>query len=259
MGLKSSRPRIAIISLILLMLLMMSLGCTIVIERPSRGQQKTILSPEARFILAPSRSAPLTPTVEPFLEVSPTFTPTTEVTPSPTITKIITPSTTPIPTASVIWPTSTPTSPPTASPIVYVVQSGDTLSAIAKRVGLDNYQIIADFNQLSNPSQIEIGQKLLIPQNKDAISTVPAATDNALPTGKGIVTSTIVSVPMLEPTVSTTGIPSPPIFTATLHPSRTAAAPPTTTPHPTKILSLTSLGVKPTVHPTSTPYSTPMR
>ena len=46
-------------------------------------------------------------------------------------------------------------------PIYYIVQKGDTLSAIAKRYDT-TYQAIAKLNGIKNPDLIEIGQKLKI-------------------------------------------------------------------------------------------------
>ena len=67
-------------------------------------------------------------------------------------------------------PTVAPTAPPTAAPSVgpaasfriYVVQSGDTLSAIASRFGT-TVQAIVNLNNLSDPGRLSIGQVLKIP------------------------------------------------------------------------------------------------
>lgn len=47
----------------------------------------------------------------------------------------------------------------------YVVESGDTLGAVSEHFygGADYYMAIAAFNDLANPNQIEVGQKLRIP------------------------------------------------------------------------------------------------
>ena len=45
---------------------------------------------------------------------------------------------------------------------VYVVQPGDTLSAIAQRNGT-NWQTLAALNQLANPNLITVGQKITLP------------------------------------------------------------------------------------------------
>jgi LysM repeat protein len=47
---------------------------------------------------------------------------------------------------------------------VYVVKSGDTLSGIAKKYGT-TYQVLAKFNNISNPNVIKLGQKIKIPKD----------------------------------------------------------------------------------------------
>lgn len=46
--------------------------------------------------------------------------------------------------------------------IVYVVKSGDTLSGIAAKYGT-TYQILAQYNNISNPNAIKVGQSIRIP------------------------------------------------------------------------------------------------
>lgn len=50
----------------------------------------------------------------------------------------------------------------TTDPPVYVVQAGDTLSAIAARYGISVPQLVSA-NQLSDPDRLAIGQRLVIP------------------------------------------------------------------------------------------------
>jgi LysM repeat protein len=70
--------------------------------------------------------------------------------PSPTLAS---PSTSPSPT-----PTPVPT------PLVYVVQSGDTLSKIAKRFGVSLDALIeANKDRITNPDRINIGDQIVIP------------------------------------------------------------------------------------------------
>lgn len=59
-------------------------------------------------------------------------------------------------------PTATPAPAPTRGTIQYTVQSGDTLSGIAKRFGVTTQQIIAATPGL-NPDRLSIGQTLNIP------------------------------------------------------------------------------------------------
>ncbi len=51
----------------------------------------------------------------------------------------------------------------------YIVQPGDTLSAIAYRFGLD-MQTLADANDIRNPANLQVGQKLRIPGLEGIIS-----------------------------------------------------------------------------------------
>lgn len=55
--------------------------------------------------------------------------------------------------------------------VVYTVQSGDTLSAIALKyygsAGRDSYMRIAEHNNIDNPDLIRVGQQLVIPGSPD--------------------------------------------------------------------------------------------
>jgi LysM repeat protein len=91
---------------------------------------------------------------------SPTPTPTRP--PVATPTPLVTPSPTPVPTATPIPATPRPTPVPRPTPRTYVVQSGDSLSAIASRFGT-TVQAIIDANGLKDPNILSIGQLLIIP------------------------------------------------------------------------------------------------
>jgi LysM repeat protein len=71
------------------------------------------------------------------------------------------PSPSPTPTAS---PTAPPTPSPTVAPTtrVHVVQRGENLSKIAQQYGVTVAEIV-EANDLTNPSQINVGQELIIP------------------------------------------------------------------------------------------------
>jgi len=58
---------------------------------------------------------------------------------------------------------------PTPPPQVYVVQAGDTLSAIAQRFGCE-LQALVDANNLTNPNALQVGQSLHIPSTEIATS-----------------------------------------------------------------------------------------
>jgi nucleoid-associated protein YgaU len=68
--------------------------------------------------------------------------------------------------------TSTPTAEPTQEPeeIIYTIQSGDTLNGIAQQFapeGVSTAEMadrIAEANGITNPSSIQLGQELVIPQ-----------------------------------------------------------------------------------------------
>jgi len=81
------------------------------------------------------------------------------------------PEPTPTPTPT---PAPTPAPEPTpAEPVVYVVQSGDTLLAIARKFGVTTAQII-EANNISNPNRISVGQRLVIPTGEVAtVVTTP--------------------------------------------------------------------------------------
>ncbi len=60
---------------------------------------------------------------------------------------------------------------PTAPPQVYVVQAGDTLSAIARRFGTDLNELVKA-NNINNPNALQVGQQLRIPSTE--VETSPA-------------------------------------------------------------------------------------
>ncbi len=77
----------------------------------------------------------------------------------------------PVPPAQIPLPTlqPPPPPPPQREESVYVIQHGDTLSAIAKKFGTTVTAVVAA-NQVADPSRIFAGQRLLIPPP----ATVPA-------------------------------------------------------------------------------------
>lgn len=58
--------------------------------------------------------------------------------------------------------TGTSTSTASNGEVIYTVKSGDNLSAIAARYGT-TYQVLAKYNNISNPNVIRVGQKIKIP------------------------------------------------------------------------------------------------
>ncbi|MFA5689418.1 MAG: LysM peptidoglycan-binding domain-containing protein [Kiritimatiellales bacterium] len=67
---------------------------------------------------------------------------------------------------------------PSADDQTYSVQKGDTLSVIAAKYGT-TWKKLADYNGLTNPNQLRVGQKLNIPGALSAKSTTAAAPSSA--------------------------------------------------------------------------------
>jgi LysM repeat protein len=96
-----------------------------------------------------------TPSAAPTARPRATGTPSPTPSPSPTATASPTPVVTPPPTPA---PTPTPAPPQTR----YVVQSGDTLAAIAQRFGT-TVEALQAANGIADPDDIRVGQVLVIP------------------------------------------------------------------------------------------------
>ena len=60
-------------------------------------------------------------------------------------------------------PTATPTRKPVPTPVIYVVQSGDTIEGIGKKFGVAESAIV-QANKLADPNSLRLGQKLVIPK-----------------------------------------------------------------------------------------------
>ncbi len=123
---------------------------------------------------------------------------TSAVPPSPTV---ATPTGTATPPQPVWLPTRTPA--PTPTPIIYVVQKGDTLIGIAKQFGI-SATLLQTANGIVDPRRLQIGQELLIPPGDEgARHVLPTPTpvalrvDNvsayALPTGGFCVLGEVVN------------------------------------------------------------------
>ncbi|MDW8102071.1 MAG: LysM peptidoglycan-binding domain-containing protein [Anaerolineae bacterium] len=101
---------------------------------------------------------------------TPTRAPTSDFTPSPSFAFTPSPFTPP--------PTFTPTFTPT--PIIYVVQPGDTLSGIAAKFGV-SIRIIQEANAITDPKALQAGQTLIIPQGEEALPGTPTPTPTPIP------------------------------------------------------------------------------
>ena len=73
----------------------------------------------------------------------------------------VTPTVEPTPT-----PTPRPRATPTPSPVIYTVQAGDVLSAIADRFGVTVEDIVAA-NNIADPDILSVGQELEIPSSDE--------------------------------------------------------------------------------------------
>jgi LysM repeat protein len=96
------------------------------------------------------------------------------------------PTATPVP----VLPTSPPTvvlPTPTSPPVTYIVQAGDSLSAIATRFDVP-VEAISEANGIQDPNMIRAGQELIIP------GPTPIPTATVLPT----ITPTASVPPQLE-------------------------------------------------------------
>ena len=182
------------------------------IKNPSAlriGQQIRI--PGVTSAPTPTPTTPPTSTPTPQPTSTPTNTNTPPPTPSPTATRRTSAATptrrastptrvipTRTPTATRRAPTATPTLAPTATPTrppvtvaaVYIVRSGDTLSAIANRVRR-SVDALAAYNSITDRAALKVNQQLRIPPPDYTPSaptrTPPTATPTATATTQPVV------------------------------------------------------------------------
>ena len=114
-----------------------------------------------------------TPTSQPVQAASTpillTATATTPMPPAGTLVPAATTPTNPMPTATLI-----PSAPPTPTPVIYVVQAGDTLGAIAKEFGV-TVEALQEVNAISDPTRLQIDQELVIPQSQVEATVTPGS------------------------------------------------------------------------------------
>ena len=105
-------------------------------------------------------------------------TPNAVALPSPTLVPTVTarPTATPKPATPV--PTPTPTMTPT--PIIYTVQRGDNLLAIAIDHEI-SVEALQTANGILNPRSLQIGQVLVIPETRSGSELCPITLANPLP------------------------------------------------------------------------------
>ncbi|RUA18160.1 MAG: hypothetical protein DSY55_00725 [Clostridia bacterium] len=134
------------------------------------------------FSVPPAQSAAETATPTPTQTATATSTPTTTPTEAPTATATA---------------TETPTPP---NPDVYIVKSGDTLSAIAQKVHR-SVDALAAYNKISAPTTIQVGQTLQIPPDNYTRSTPTPGRPTATPAPRPTATPsiTLAAPKLIEP------------------------------------------------------------
>ena len=83
--------------------------------------------------------------------------------------------------AAAILPSPTALSPATVTPAVHVVQSGETLGALAQRYGV-SIEALMQANGLTDPNVLQVGQTLMIPISGSAAVPASPGAPEALPT-----------------------------------------------------------------------------
>lgn len=100
-------------------------------------------------------------------------------TPTPTATEEATATPTNTPTAtSTPTPEATPTPTPTLAPLIYTIESGDTLSRIAQQFGID-VDLLASENGLNKEGTLQIGDNLIIPFTDEELKEYYGVDENA--------------------------------------------------------------------------------
>ena len=100
---------------------------------------------------------------------------------------------------------------PTPTPIVHVIESGDTISGLALMYDVSAEDVIAA-NQLQNPNFLQVGMRLTIPTGGVALATatltpVPTATETPLPVEPPSAERTATAAAIAGATA--TGLPTP--------------------------------------------------
>lgn len=100
---------------------------------------------------------------------------------------------------------------PTEETNTYVVQAGDTLSAIARRFDTTVTALI-ELNNLSNPNVIYVGQVLLIRAPEEEATATPGSTvPEATPTQTPSPTFTVTATPEATATIAATPVVTTPV------------------------------------------------
>ena len=119
----------------------------------------------------------------------------------------------------VVLPTATPTAAPSGSPLVYVLRSGDSLSAVARRFKVTVAAIVAA-NGIRNPSRVPVGLELTIPGQVAPAAKAAPPVDPVAPT-----TTVDPIVAAVTPVASTTAATPATVVTTTATTSTTTTVP----------------------------------
>lgn len=100
--------------------------------------------------------------------------PTVETLPTSTgaVPAVLEPTLRPTATAPLLPPAATATPTVTPTPIVHVVQEGDTLGAVAFQYGV-SVEAIQAASGIENPQFLQIGQELIIPTGEEETNSIP--------------------------------------------------------------------------------------
>lgn len=83
-------------------------------------------------------------------------------------------------TPAMVTPAPTFTGTVTPTPIVHIIQKGDTLLELARRYGV-SVEAIQEANSILDPRRLQVGQEIFIPQDEEALLKPPTPTPTAVP------------------------------------------------------------------------------
>src|SRR5436190_18888121 len=79
-----------------------------------------------------------------------------------------------------VVPSASPTVKPAPTPQIYIVKSGDTMSKIAKKLGVTLDDLLAaNKDNIPNPDKIKIGDQVIIPSAQAPATAEPVSTASA--------------------------------------------------------------------------------
>ena len=88
----------------------------------------------------------------------------------------------------------------------YTVQKGDTLSEISMKFGITDYMKVAQYNHITNPNALEVGQKLVVTDATNLpVETTNTATSNAPKTQVATPKATTSNTPVAKSSTGYTG------------------------------------------------------